>query len=265
MESIINNPAGRLLTLINSGRPQQYKKETTRKVWSILLNVEEDDTQKLLKRIGYISSIPDNIEKQIKSIESLNHKVYLKYLPRVKNLLNGNLNYQSTWNTFIDNFAQPIIDNLEVCSEILSRERPEKVIENQYLDIVISDIEELLELAKSDKSSSQVNDFVTRSLLNLKNSIEEYSILGSVPIEKEIQTTIGSLVTVNINHDELIQNSKGKKLFKIVGGLIFLLGITADVKTIAPSSTIHQLLLPDQSISSVEHKNIHETVETVEK
>lgn len=253
MESIINNPAGRLLTLINSGRPQQYKKETTRKVWSILLNVQEDDTQKLLKRIGYVSSIPGNIEKQINSIEKINHKVYVKYLPKIKNVLNGNLNYQSTWNTFIDHFSQPVIDNLEVCSEILSRERPEKVIEKQYLDTVISEIEELLGLAKSDESSSQINDFVMKSLLNLKNSIEEYSILGSVPIEKEIHTTIGSILTVNIN-DEFNKNNKGKKYLNIVGGLIFLLGITADVKTIAPS-TIDQLFLPDKNISSMKHEN----------
>ena len=78
-----NNPAGRLLNIINAGKRLPGDKQSAEN-WAQLLTVPIEDKSLLLRRVGYVMALPSQIRDQFEELHNLDKKIYLKWLPSVE-------------------------------------------------------------------------------------------------------------------------------------------------------------------------------------
>lgn len=222
--SAMNNPAGRLLTIINAGKAQPKKKRAA-DIWGALLEVSPQDKTLLLERVGGVLSLPSKIRTEISQIKDVNEGVYLKWLPTVERSFNS-LNFDAPWQQFIDIIDEAAIYGMEVCSELLSRMSPEKIIDMNSMDTLKSQIDELLSSLDDQDIDLGIKKFIYEHLTKIKFAIEEYKINGTVPLEDEFHSVLGCIVTNPGIYSNSKETEAGKGFWGVMGKLAVLVTIT---------------------------------------
>ena len=121
-----NNPAARLNTILKEGRGQS-RTEGSISVWHRLLMVPKDNMSIFYHRLGLVVNLSHIIETQIKCIKNINQQLYLKEIPVVHRAFEK-LNLQASFSGFIDQITDTVIYGVDFCSDLLSKQFPEKTI-----------------------------------------------------------------------------------------------------------------------------------------
>lgn len=83
----LNNPAGRLLALVEEARRVGKPDQAGREVWRAVLHAEEDDAL-YLRRFGIVMALPDEIRAAVESLD-VNQELHLRGLPNIEQALAG--------------------------------------------------------------------------------------------------------------------------------------------------------------------------------
>jgi hypothetical protein len=97
-----NNPAGRLLEIVDRGKSYNGGLPVI-DVWSNILSTPASDYSLLIRRIGHVMALPSQIKSAMEGLEEYNPNIYLKWLPNVENAFKA-VHFQMQWNQFISNF-----------------------------------------------------------------------------------------------------------------------------------------------------------------
>ena len=236
-----NNPAGRLHSLLVAGQAKSLRGKPVSEIWAKILEVSHEDTGLLLRRVGHIMSLPSNIKEAMSYIDDLDHSIYLRWLPQVESSFSI-LNFQMPWQDFIDRFNGEIMYGIEICSDRLSRERPEKTANEELLAGLSEKVNGLLSELDSTELSDNAWLYIHDHLVRIKEAIEEYRIRGIKPLESAFQQAVGGVVLSPEIYQESQRTQKGKRFWEIMGYLALVVTITVgsiqigkDVVSILPS------------------------------
>ena len=222
----LNNPAGRLLNIIQTGRRQPGEKQAA-EVWANILRVPVDSKSELLRRIGLVLSLPSEISEKISNIEEIDSPVYLKWVPKVEQAFSI-LNFQIQWKQFIAHFDPSVEYGLEICSEVLSRSLPEKTADEEKIEQIISQIEGLITFIEGDNIDLITKKFILNSLQSILKSLHEINIAGLHQVEKEFNSIIGAIVINNNYNLDSGKSESVSKFWKIITGISLILSISAN-------------------------------------
>ena len=202
--TINNNPAGRLKSLLEEGL-RKPKNEPIYKIWASLLLVNEDDIPTLLRRLAHVNSLINEIEFQIRTIDDITPEIFLKWTHSVKNALK-NLNFSAPWDIFIRKIDREVLYGLEVCSDLLSKKRPEKVINPQLLSELMEEVDILITQIHESTIDDELRNILLEQLLIIKHALEEYKIRGIKGLESALKQFIGSRIIENDKYEKLKKN-----------------------------------------------------------
>jgi len=222
---ISNNPAGRLHALLNEGKNKQMDKQAS-EIWSEILNVPKEDTGLLLRRVGHVLSLPSSVKEAMSYIEDLDHNIYLRWLSSVEASFSI-LNFQMQWKQFITRFDGEVMYGIEICSDRLSRERPEKTADENNLENLLEKVNELLTELDGTDLDANVWFYIYDHLIKIKEAIEEYKIRGIKPLEAVFEQTIGGLVLTPEIYQKSKDTNSGKRFWEVMGYLAIVVTITA--------------------------------------
>jgi hypothetical protein len=263
-----NNPAGRLHALLHEGQSKQKNKAAS-EILAEILEIPKEDTGLLLRRVGHVLSLPSSVKEAMSYIDDLDNNIYLRWLPRVETSFTT-LNFQVPWKQFIDRFDGEIMYGIEICSDRLSKERPEKTTDEKSLVNLLGKVNELLSELNNTELDGNVWFYIYDHLIKIKEAIEEYKIRGIKPLEAVFEQAVGGVVL----SPELYKNSQkspnGKRFWEVMGHLAIVVTITAG--SIQIGKEIVSILSPPQADdqSVIEHpkvsnegnsSNANETVE----
>jgi hypothetical protein len=215
-----NNPAGRLHALLTEGH-RKLKDKPAEEVWAELLDVPKENKSLLLRRLGHVMALPAAIREKISNVQGIDSSVFLKELPRAEASF-GILNFQMRWEEFITRFDRAVMYGLEVCSDVLSKQYPEKTISESSLAQLKTEVEELLNVLTSADIPNDLKQFIVEHLLAVKSVLEEYVILGSVPIQKEIRSVFGALAIDQTIYKRTRATTEGKRFWGIMRKLLLV-------------------------------------------
>jgi hypothetical protein len=191
VESEPNNPASRLLRIVRDGQ-KQSKTQTAAESWASVLEVPLEDKPLLLSRVGHVMALPEAIRSELEQVENINHALHLKWLPSVETSFSiHNLNMQ--WKQFIDRFNPETIYGLEVCGDVLSRNRPEKTVDHDSARGLLNDIRDLITELAEIQLPEDLHSFLYEHLKIVKDALEEYKIKGMKPLEAEVERLTGAV------------------------------------------------------------------------
>lgn len=267
---ISNNPAGRLHALLREGQ-RKPKDKPASEIWADILEVPKDETGLLLRRVGHVLSLPSSVKEAMSYIDDLDHNVYLRWLSRVETSFSI-LNFQMAWKQFIERFDGEIMYGIEICSDRLSRERPEKTADETSRANLLEKVNELLADLDNTELDANVWFYIYDHLIKIKEAIEEYKIRGIKPLETVFEQTIGGVVL----SPELYQNSQktpsGKRFWEVMGYLAIVVTITASsiqigkdvVSILPPPETDKNNIIEQSKESDNENPSNSDSGETIE-
>ena len=213
----INNPAGRLFNIIQAGKKEKNDKPAA-EAWSNILDVPIKDKVLLLTRIGHVMALPGSIKEEIENLENIDHKLHLKWLPKVEKCFSL-LNFQLPWSQFIDKFDGEIVYGMQICSDVLSRNRPEKVADPDIIKGLLPQVNELLKDLENENLPPNVRQFIYEHLCIAKKALEEYKIRGIKPLEAEVERLTGAVVRSPWVWLQTRKSSFGERFWKCMGHL----------------------------------------------
>lgn len=250
-----NNPAGRLHSLLMEGKEQSQQDRSISTVWAEILEVPPDDKGLLLRRVGQVMALPSSIKEAMSYIDDIDHSIYMRWLPEVEASFSI-LNFGMQWKNFIDRFNGEIMFGIEVCSEMLSRERPEKTANEELLADLSEKVNELLSEIDSADLSGNVWLYIRDHLVRVKEAIEEYRIRGIEPLESAFQQAVGGVVSSPEIYKETRRTQKGKRFWEIMGRLALVVAIT--VGSVQIGKDVVSFLPPPEAEDKANEKNISE-------
>lgn len=229
-----NNPAGRLLRLLETGQKKPEGKRAS-EVWAELLRAESGDFADVLRRLGIVQQLPYHVRDKISRIDDIDTELHLRWMPQVEKAF-GSFQLRSPWKNFITHIDEPTLMALSFCNDRLSRQE-EGGFNDEVVRDSIREAEEIRQLVHESNLEKSVRDFLSKHVSNIHHSLEEYPISGPEAIEEALQITIGS-VTINqeIYHKSR-ETSIGIRFWKFVERLVLISTLVVNSITMLGGTT----------------------------
>lgn len=231
----INNPAGRLLRILQEGRtkPEDIRVSS---VWAELLEVPADDFPELLRRIGLVQQLPYLIRNEIYALNDIDTELHLNWLPKVE-LAFSSAHLRSPWRNFINHIDDSTILGLSFCDDKLAR-KEKSGFTRESVHEFSQEAEEIRGAILKSDLEEPVHQFLLRQVELLKQSLDDYELRGPEAISDALQLTIGSItINQNVYHDST-QTSLGIKLWKFVERLVLVSTLVVNSMTMIEASSM---------------------------
>lgn len=229
---LLNNPAARLLSILEKGL--EHKNEAScRTVWCQLLQVEKGDHATLMGRIGKVMSLTTDIMESLNTIGGVKVERYLHWVKPIenafiKNDLNGN------WSGFRSQINEHVVNYLSMTSDLLSHQRPERIIEKSSLDSILSNARGLIDEVRNSDIPEQVKNFMIKLLHKICLAVEEHSISGSEVVSSAVEAAFG----YGVLHAEAVELAKtdktAKRFWQGMANIALIVSISTGVQQLAP-------------------------------
>jgi hypothetical protein len=227
-----DNPAQRLLDILNQARPMQNTHVI--KIWAGIFGFKEDDFPACYRALGHLNGLVDSIETRIRQLPDLKHDLYLRDLPTIRSVLCP-VTLQQNWSELKRPLDQGVLTGLEFCANELSKNHEEDPIPEEELQKLRAEFANIFK----DVSNAEISSNLKLILFDLLGSailaIDQYKILGNDGIKKSVAYMVGMLTL----HQQEFLAAKREGLVKRALAAVNRLGnavtVASRVKEIAES------------------------------
>jgi len=237
-----DNPAGRLLSILEKGK-KQLGHEQTRDAWRKILEIEgqNENDALLMSRLGKVMELPQQIITDIQTYFPRQVNSHMHWSTKVNSAF-GQLNLNSQWNTFISHIDAHTMNYLSLSVDLLDTKEEVKILSKDDLKKIRNKIDKILQDMISLELDESFKKDIVKYLRKIIIAIDEYNITGITPIVESVESTLGHIFIDPSYRDNLMNTDFGKDIRST-------LGIVADIITVSlgfPQITLitEQFLLP---------------------
>ena len=224
-------PAGRLYDIFNEAR-QKPEGDSSRKVWSEIFGVPEEDTGIILKMYADLIQLSQTTKEKL---EDIDHDLYLRPFSRIERIL-SQINLDAAWKNWKAQIDEPTIYGLQFCSDKLNRITNYERISNEEIDAIKLSLSKLTDQILNSKLDSSLKELLIRNLESLRQALIAFKIKGIEGIQQELELNLGSII---LHQEEIRSKSNVDNESSLWTGYFkFLEGLN---KTIAAAKNIKEL------------------------
>ena len=215
---IRDNPAKRLLDILNEGK-EKNQKSNCGAIWSNLLELDGDDGEEvLMSRLGKVMQLPELIVKELKKIEDTEENDYNHWVKQIS-IAFSQQNLSQNWETFIKFIDQHTITYLKMNKQLLSAQASYQEISADKLIEMREKISQLIQEVRESDLNPEIQSYLLSVLSEIHLAIIEYKITGYLPIVNGIDATVGHAVTNSYFREKVNESNVGKKVWATLQGL----------------------------------------------
>jgi len=211
-----NNPAGRLLKVV-SDLKQIQANIIADEAWADVLGIEVSDTGSLLKGIGATLQLGQDTIEAIKK-QNVDQDLYIGHVNQIL-IAFQKMHLGARIRDTMNNVKQEDIVGLRFCDEQLSRNAPEKTLNENDLKKIHEGIMSLIDEVAKGNIDEYLRQYLLDKLDLLRQAVAMYHISGIKPIENAIHNVLGSTAVDSKLKDKFRASSLSQKVFKFVLGL----------------------------------------------
>lgn len=256
---LINNPAARLLNILEKGK-ELAPDTSCRKAWCSILSVDIKDKAILMGRLGHVMALPAEILARLKSIDGIKVDRYTHWHLPIDSAFSRN-NLQGKWSEFNNHIDTHVINYLSMTADLLSIKTPDPTIPSASLESILSNSRNLIEEVKASDIPPKTKDFMIKQLYKVCLAVEEYEINGAETISSAVESAFGYGV-LNGEAVELAKtNPLSKKFWQQMANIALIISISTGVQQLAAPIV---KLLPeiDFSVTGSEVSGDSESIDT---
>jgi hypothetical protein len=230
----LNNPAGRLAHWLRRIEIQARTNKSSQnrsflQTLADLRGAERDDLGAAVTFLGDLMRMPQKIKQSIVNSPDVSD-TYLGFLPLIdRHLQNVLANLQNAGATIP---GEGVYTALDVISEQLAKFAPEPEPDREELASISDAIQSLVDDLAESPLDPELSHFLIDELVNLRNAIAQFSLLGVAPIKDALAKFIGD-VHLRESPDEVEDESEevasfSERLKTIVKRIASALSFTAN-------------------------------------
>lgn len=213
-----NNPAGRLSDILHLALTYPQDK-TLKVVWAGIFNINPDQTGLVLQMFAETISLVTETKKSIERIDDVDHELFLEPFKQI-DLLFSRINMDAPWKNYLQYLDDKTLYGLRHASDKLSRVSGYKIIPENEIESIYSEIDQLLvEVIRSD-FPEELKALFQKNLESLMHALLVYRIHGIDGLTNELDRAIGSLIRNNqkkySGYDKSPHQDHFKKLWEIL-------------------------------------------------
>lgn len=225
-----NNPAGRLLELINAAAAEVTNNDTTtiKEAWSRALGTEDD--VELFRRLAHVYALPGAVRDAAEAIPepTLDLDLLLEPLGHIDEAFGQGL--YVPWRAFISNASQARY-SLGVISSMLTRTVPEASVSQKQLNDLLEDVRRLLDDIASSDLDDDLRLFLTQHAQLMQQAIEDVRIRGAAALQDVAERTIGAVLVRQHTAGAPAEGEKGKsfrdRLFGVAREMLVVISVVS--------------------------------------
>lgn len=181
---------------------RKSEKETARKVWSEVFQVEPKNTSELLKMLADLIDLVHDTKESLDRLNNIDHELYKKPFEKIERSL-SRLNLDTQWKQSKDELDDSTLFGLEFCADQLGRASIYASVQTPNLGDLLDDLDQLTENVSDSDLPQDLKMLLIKNLEAIRRSILAYKIKGLEGIEYEIERGIGSLL---LHKDEIFSS-----------------------------------------------------------
>ena len=217
-----NNPAARLLNLIERLSIGTQLEQPAFTIWSAVLAVRAEETFEMLDRIGRIMQLPKVTREALSAVRPKLDPIYFEWVPQIEAAFKAH-RLAGAMREFMAPISNDTRRTLRFCADRLSYVAPEKLLESNDLTTLRREAAELRRNLENAEIDSDLKKFAWRHLKEFISALDDYEFLGVTPLNRATEQALGS-VRLNLEVAEKLGVTKvGKRLFGMLGKTLVLL------------------------------------------
>ncbi len=191
-----DNPAARLYEIF-SELNSIPKGASIRDAFARIFGIDKNNNGEILNLMTGLIEQVRQAHSSINQIENIRHEIYLKPIIVIEDALIG-VSFQTGVDA-LHGRIKPIMDNLEFCADLLSREQSEGVLEEDNLselNKLASDLKN--KVIEDNQINIELKIFLTKSIDEFINTLTNYRVMGVRGIKTSIEKCLGKTV-IHVN------------------------------------------------------------------
>lgn len=195
--------------------PSDYRGRSCFDAWARLLQVPAGDRRDAFRRIGIVLELPDVIEQEIRSIPDCDHDRYLSWVPGVKKPF-YDPNLAAQFATCLNAFDENVRNLIWICSDQLSRLRPQPFVDEDALGALHKSAQDLLSSISGSDLPEHLRQFIMRQMEIVERAIGDYRLQGISAIQVGVEAAAGMMVCQRDVLEEVRATPKGTDMWTIL-------------------------------------------------
>jgi hypothetical protein len=240
MAATADNPAARLLGVLEKLKELQPN-TPARDAMIQVISPHTSDSAVLARRVGLLISLPDQTMAQVEAIEEIvSRELLLRWHAPVSKAFHELLFFGGGIGQITNNYGDGDLAALQICADLLHRNRREIILSNEQLRNIEDLVRELYETLQLDSHIDPgLHSILLRHVRAMQQAIEDIPLLGTSGLELVAAQTYGDLT---LRRDQVVKGEKStatwQKLTAVLGAITAALsfGITAIQAIEAPST-----------------------------
>lgn len=225
--NVKTEPAGRLVDILQAAKTK-HDQSKVKTVLAEVFNLDETDTESLLRIVADLIQLVYKTKKQIEEMENVNHDLYLKPFTRLELML-STINLEAHWKSWKNYLDEHTIYGLQFASDQLSRISMVSSIANEEIDHIKNSLQSITDEILDSSIDEDLKLLLIRNLESLRQALLAYKIKGIEGIETELALNIGSIILNKDKLQESAAHNESKSIFKKFS--TFLEGVNKTVST----------------------------------
>jgi len=223
----INNPASRLHDILKRCRTMQKERgKPMMVVWRQILGVAPDlEETMVMTLVGKIFLLPSQVTTEISQFADLDQRLYLGWKQDLAEALKK-INFNSNFADFYDKLSDSLLLTIEFCAHELSKRRPEKVLDQASLDEIKEQVHSFYDSILAADIPADIRRFLLDHTYELIDAIDSYIITGAIPLQRALDSTIGSFLTDQETAKQIKNEEISKRFWEIMNKVAIVLNIS---------------------------------------
>lgn len=180
----------------------------------------------ILHRLFELNHLITEIEEKIKQVAESDYELYLNPFSRIRTTISPT-RLTDNFSSILSEVTEGDMVTIRFCSQLLSKNFPEKSADEASLKELIIEIQDLYERINNSDLSYELKEILLDLLETMRQAIHEYRIRGISRLKEGIAEVLGKLIL----SQDLVKHSKSKEVTnfgKIVNKFIAIYSFAAD-------------------------------------
>jgi hypothetical protein len=242
-----NNPAGRLLRIVE--RMQQHSKhgKIARDAWPAVLEISGSDMPRLFRSLADVVGLTHSVRRAAQSLQGIDAQHLTAWIPK----------FLEPWNRFniaanFDHFTQPIdetmIAMLHICDDMMGRQHPEPIVLEEQLRAIQQDVAGVAKQIADSELDPQMKDYLLYYLEIIEAAVQDYRLKGFSALRAGFEHCVGAFAVNSERREEMESTPEGTSVLRILGA--YALIVTSVLATVQLPNEIKKYL-PDKTSKPV--------------
>lgn len=227
----IDNPAGRLIDIIEACRRESKQNNEALPGWARVLGINPNNIPRVLSSIADVGGLATKVDTSIRSIDGLNHSRYVAWIPK----------FLTPWRNFqvgsgMTYFIQPVDDSmmglLGVCDDMLRIHRPEPTVSDEQLKSLLALVRELATAISESDLPANLKEFLFKYVEIIDAAISDYRVRGYEGFKSGLERAIGLSIVEREKFEAVVSTTPGAKLSEVLKSFSNIVSTVSNVMKI---------------------------------